>query len=105
MRDYLSETDFHQLIECIIQTEKLNDAIDCHTQKPVRKFEILKALEYSHGLQFEVLESVSTVNSTGVKLNYYSENKKASLIGYTPQLSSMDNIQACLKKFSARDHW
>lgn len=92
VRDYLSQTDFCSLMDCILHHGAINMAVDCFSAAPVSKFDLLKALNAHFGLQYEVAEQIDSVNATGVKLNYFSSNHgPAHKLGYTPKLGSIDN--------------
>jgi hypothetical protein len=44
------------------------------------------------GLQYEYAENAEGINATGRKPYYYSLNKRASLFGYQPSLTSLEGI-------------
>lgn len=98
VRDYLSKTDFCLLMDCILNAEKCNCAVDCFSAAPVSKFELLNTLNTHFGLQVEVAQQIDFVNATGVKLNYFSTNHTPALrMGYKPQVTSIDNVVAVVK--------
>jgi hypothetical protein len=43
-------------------------------------------------LNFELIATNSIINSTGIKPNYYSLNKKAEKFGYLPTLTSLEGV-------------
>lgn len=98
VRDYLSETDFCSLMDCILEAEKANCAVDCFSAGPVSKFELLNTLKIQFGLKYEVVQQIDSVDATGIKLNYFTTHCTPALrIGYKPQLKSIDNVVAVIK--------
>jgi len=91
VRDFITPLDFYQLIVSILQTGKINTAIDCQTKAPVDKFSLLEMCKKEFGLKYEIVEQAG-VNATGSKINYYSTSKIVETIGYVPKLSSLDGI-------------
>ena len=98
VRDYITPIDFNNLIKLIINYKPLNTALDCYTKSPISKFDLLSELESKFGLNYHINASANIVNSTGSKINYYSVNKKAKNIGYSPRNTSLDGIIHELKK-------
>lgn len=98
VRDFLHPSDFYRLIEAVIKSPAINDAIDAYTLAPVDKRTLLDTMEERFGLQYEIQERFNAINATGLKPYYYSLNKKAAKFGYQPQLSSLDTV---LKETSA----
>ncbi|MGJ7548712.1 NAD-dependent epimerase/dehydratase family protein [Pseudomonas alloputida] len=93
LRDYLTPADFLQLIDRILQAPPCNAAIDCYSQAPVGKFELLAALDQTFGLQHSVAGDQARVNATGPKAHYYSHNRRAEhLFGYVPGDSSLSGV-------------
>lgn len=93
LRDYLTPADFLQLIDRILQVPPCNAAIDCYSQAPVGKFELLAALDEAFGLQHCVAGDQARVNATGPKAHYYSHNRRAEqLFGYVPGDSSLSGV-------------
>lgn len=92
IRDFADPRDLYLLIKKIIQKRTINDAFDVYSKSPVSKFEILKTLSQRYGLKYAVKEKLSHVSPTGIKMNYYSNSRKASKIGYVPKYSSIDTI-------------
>ena len=70
----------------------INVALDCHTKSPIPKYALLDGLKSEFELQYEIDKSVSIVNATGFKLNYYSMNDKAKNISYKPKFTSLNGI-------------
>ena len=92
VRDFITPPDFCRLIECIIKSEPRNMAIDCYTKAPIDKPALLKTMQDHFGLQFKVSEKSNSDNATGLKLHYYSLNKLAETLGYSPRLSSVEGL-------------
>jgi len=99
VRDFITPPDFYCLIQAIIDYDSTNMALDCYTKSPVLKFNLLNRLKDVFGLEYEVEEDINIVNSTGIKLNYYSLNDKANGIGYSSKYSSMIGINKEIEYF------
>ncbi|MBT4730980.1 NAD(P)-dependent oxidoreductase, partial [Candidatus Woesearchaeota archaeon] len=84
--------DFYNLIRTIIDFKPINIALDCYTKSPVLKFDLLSEFGSKFGLKYEVDKDIDIVNATGAKLNYYSTNKIAKNMGYTPTNTSIDGV-------------
>lgn len=93
VRDFITDEDFHQLIDCTLKQNNINTSLDCYTKKPCSKLDILDFCKNKYRLEAKVKEIDSIVNATGAKINYYSKNKKASEIGYKPKFRSIENIE------------
>lgn len=93
VRDYISSVDFYHLIQSIIDYKPINTAIDCYSKSPVSKFDLLSKLHKKYGLNFEIInESKYIKNKINLKKNYYSKNKFARKLGYSPINDSMSNL-------------
>lgn len=92
IRDYIHPNDLYLLIEKCIERKTINDALDAYSLKPARKFEILDYFATAYGLKYEVENTVKIFSITGSKNNYYSNNKRAEVIGYIPKFNSLDCI-------------
>jgi nucleoside-diphosphate-sugar epimerase len=92
LRDFITPPDFCQLIDCIIKSPPQNMAIDCYTKAPIDKSSILKIMHEQFGLKFTVSDKFAAINATGLKPHYYSLNKVAETLGYTPNLSSAEGL-------------
>ena len=92
VRDYIGSSDFYQLIQAIIDFSAVNGAVDCYSKAPVDKKTLLTAMKLKYGLKYEFVESKAVPNSTGIKPNYFSNNKQASKFGYIPKLSSLEYL-------------
>lgn len=92
VRDYLNPVDFNQLINAILAAPPANAVVDCYSQAPIAKPELLKAMQEHLGLQYEVVASGAAVNATGAKPHYYSLNRRAAAFGYEPTLTSLEGV-------------
>jgi len=91
-RDFITPPDFYNLIRTIIDFKPINIALDCYTKSPVLKFDLLSEFGSKFGLKYEVGKDIDIVNATGAKLNYYSVNKAAKSMGYSPKNTSLEGI-------------
>ena len=92
VRDFITPPDFYRLIQAIINFKPINMALDCYTKSPISKFDLLDELKSEFELRYEIDKSVSIVNATGFKLNYYSMNDKAKNVSYKPKFTSLNGI-------------
>ena len=92
VRDYLSITDFYQLVQKALLTSGINLAMDCYSMAPIDKFEILSQLRDELGLRYQLQDGVVGINATGNKINYYSLNHSAKHFGYVPSKNSSTSI-------------
>lgn len=92
VRDFITDEDFHQLIDCTLKQSHINTSLDCYTKKPCSKSDIIEFCKDKYRLETQIKEIDSIVNATGAKINYYSKNKKAEEIGYKPGFNSIENI-------------
>ena len=92
IRDFITPPDFYRLIQAIIDFKPTNMTLDCYTNSPVSKFDLLAELENKLGFKYETDKDVDIVNATGIKTNYYSTNKMAKQVGYTPVNTSLGGI-------------
>jgi nucleoside-diphosphate-sugar epimerase len=93
VRDYLHPLDFYQLTSKILRSPAINCAVDAFSQEPIDKTTLLRAMELSFGLQYQVSNNASHPNATGLKPFYYSEDHSASCFGYEPQYSSLEGLK------------
>lgn len=93
VRDYLNPLDFYQLVSKILRSPVVNYAVDTYSKEPIDKAALLRAMESSFGLQYQISNNVSHPNATGLKPFYYSEDHSASRFGYEPQYSSLEGIE------------
>jgi len=93
VRDYLHPSDFYQLVSVMLAASlQTNTAMDCYSLAPIDKPSLLATLQQKFGLQFETVQTGSSVNATGGKPHYYSNSRRAAKFGYVPRLSSIDGI-------------
>jgi nucleoside-diphosphate-sugar epimerase len=93
-RDYAHPDDLVSLVDLCVRHRRFNGVYDLYSSKPVGKFEMLEALKGQFGLSYCV-EEIETVNATGSKQNYYSQNHRAAELGYLPVFSSLESL--CLE--------
>lgn len=91
VRDFLHPIDFCEMIMSILEAPPKNQALDCYSKSPISKKELLEYLEGQFGLKVEVSKT-PLFNPTGAKVNYFSQNKQAQLLGYFPKYSSLEGI-------------
>lgn len=93
-RDYLHPDDLYQLINCVLATRKINQALDCYTKAPIDKMTMLEEMKSHFGLNYVCVDGDQScsINATGLKDHYYSLNKRAGLIGYNPVRSSLECV-------------
>ena len=92
VRDFITPPDFYHLMQVIIDCNPINMVLDCYTQAPVTKLDLLLKLKEKFGLEYQIEKSIDAVNATGVKFNYYSTNTIAKSIRYNPKNTSLDGI-------------
>jgi len=91
-RDFITPFDFYNLIQVIVNYDSVNMALDCYTKSPISKIDLLTTLKKKFGLNYVFDLNTDIINATGEKIKYYSKNKNASKIGYSPKYSSIDAI-------------
>jgi len=92
VRDYLHPDDLFQLMECILKADEINVVVDCYTKEPVKKSDLLSAMQERFGLCYGHKKMEGIVNATGSKVHYYSLNRVAKKIKYQPSYSSIECI-------------
>ncbi len=92
VRDYLNSADFYQLVSVLLAGPAVNSAVDCYSNAPIDKPNLLMAMEERFGLQYEITSASTNVNATGKKPHYYSLNTRAADFGYQPTLTSLEGI-------------
>jgi nucleoside-diphosphate-sugar epimerase len=92
VRDYIGPADFYQLVSQILVVPATNDVVDCFTQEPVDKMKLLANMKERFGLRYEVSQAPVGVNATGVKINYFSNNRRAEVFGYLPSKTSLQTV-------------
>lgn len=104
VRDFIHPSDFYNLVNCILSTSFLNISVDCYSKDPIAKIDLLKNMEEKFSLRYKLIDSVTGVNATGNKINYYSKNKVAGTIGFLPSFSSLDSVIDEMAKFIKSSH-
>lgn len=92
VRDYLHPSDFYQLVRVMLAAPATNTVVDCFSAAPVDKQTLLQTLQKELGLQYEIIDRVSGINTTGNKRNYFSKNHTATSFGYLPEWDSISGI-------------
>lgn len=92
MRDFLHPSDFYKLVNALLSAPPANAVLDCYSRAPVDKPSLLAAMQEKFGLCYEVTEASASVNATGTKPRYYSENTRAADFGYLPGLTSLEGV-------------
>jgi nucleoside-diphosphate-sugar epimerase len=92
VRDYIGPDDFFKLISLILESPATNNVFDCYTKAPVDKMTLLSKMKEYFGLSYAIQKEPAGINATGVKLNYFSQNFRASTLGYVPSLNSLETI-------------
>lgn len=92
VRDYLHPLDFHQLVCAILSAPATNAVVDCYSQAPIDKLNLLAVMQEQFGLRYEVTEGNVAVNATGGKPHYYSLNRRAENFGYQPTFTSVQGV-------------
>ena len=92
VRDFLHPEDFSGLIRALLFSPAANATVDCYSLSPIDKFTLLSEMQDRFGLQYTVMGPAATINATGTKPNYYSQNTRAADFGYQPTLTSLDGI-------------
>jgi nucleoside-diphosphate-sugar epimerase len=92
VRDYIGPGDFSRLVSLILESPATNDVVDCYTKAPVDKMTLLASMKERFGLRFEVCNAPAGVNATGVKINYFSRNRRAEIFQYLPSKKSLENV-------------
>jgi hypothetical protein len=70
----------------------MNTSFDLYSKAPIRKFELLELFKQEFGLRYSILDRQIENYRTGVKLNYYSENRSAAGIGFSPNYTSLETV-------------
>jgi len=92
MRDFLHPSDFYKLVSALLVAPAENAVVDCYSQAPVDKPNLLAAMQKEFGLQYEITGTSASVNATGGKPYYYSLNTRAADFGYNPSMTSLEGI-------------
>lgn len=98
VRDYVGPLDFFQMINVLMNKDKMNTAVDIYSRQPIVKDSLLTAMATRYGLEYETTGAQVGLPATGVKQNYFSTNTGAYVLGYRPTLSSLENIYLAVDK-------
>jgi nucleoside-diphosphate-sugar epimerase len=89
VRDYVHPADLCDLVLHAIERRGVNDVYDVYSAQPVSKHEILEEFRCRFGLRYRIDESFRPVTATGMKDHYYSNSRKAGVLGYFPQYTAL----------------
>jgi nucleoside-diphosphate-sugar epimerase len=93
-RDYLEPAGLHAILQaCLAAPLGTNRPVDAYTRAPVLKADLLEHMAREFGLSYAVGEGGGMSSPTGWKPHYYSTNKAAAELGYSPLLSSWEGIR------------
>ena len=92
LRDFIHPSDFYAMVDAILVAPPINTAVDCYSRAPIDKVSLMAAMQVKFGLSYEVVDALASVNATGRKPFYYSQNKRAAHFGYRPGLTSLAGI-------------
>lgn len=92
VRDYIGPDDFFKLISLILESPATNNVFDCYTKAPVDKMTLLSKMKEYFGLSYAMQKEQVGINATGVKVNYFPKNFRASIFGYVPSLDSLETV-------------
>ena len=92
-RDFVNPEDLVALIRCLMKQERINDVFDVYSAAPVGKFQIIDHFAGTGSLKYRVEGGYSSLNVTGAKSRYFSENRRAESVGYRPGLTSLQGIE------------
>jgi nucleoside-diphosphate-sugar epimerase len=100
VRDFIHPSDFYNLIIAILNSSVQNIALDCYSKAPITKSNLLMIMKENFGLMYNTEKSHNKqiINTTGIKPYYYSLNRSAAELGYTPFLTSIEGILIESKK-------
>ena len=85
----------------ILDAPRANEVVDCYTRAPVDKFTLLAEMQERFGLKYELSPAAPGIDATGVKMNYFSLNRRAEMFGYSPTLTALETVvhEASLWKY------
>jgi nucleoside-diphosphate-sugar epimerase len=92
VRDYIGPEDFFRLLSLILSEPPVNEVVDCFTLAPVDKITLLELMKKTFGLRYEMSRSALTINATGLKHNYFSNNRRAEIFGYMPSKTAAQTV-------------
>jgi nucleoside-diphosphate-sugar epimerase len=92
VRDFIHPSDFCNLVSVILSAPAINAVFDAYSKATVDKPTLLASMQESFGLQFEIVQTGATLNATGSKSHYYTQNKQAEGMGYFPEFTSLQGV-------------
>ncbi|MCL5886994.1 MAG: NAD(P)-dependent oxidoreductase [Actinobacteria bacterium] len=92
VRDYIAPQDMAAFVAAVIDSGPRNQVFDLYSAAPVAKFEVLDHFSERYGLEYEIVGAASPQGATGLKPNYYSLNRRAETIGYSPSRTSIETL-------------
>ena len=92
VRDFLHPSDFYGLVCALLAAPSAHAAVDCCSRAPIDKTTLLAAKQKEFGFRYETTEAINSVNATGSKPHYYSQNNRASEFGYQSALTLLEVI-------------
>ena len=76
---------------------EINDYFDVYSKNPVSKFELLEYFKNKYGLKYKVVKNIQSNRLIASRDIYFTNNKKAKKIGYSPKYTSLEGINSELK--------
>jgi nucleoside-diphosphate-sugar epimerase len=93
VRDYVGPEEIAQLVHKILNSPYQNVAVDFFSRAPVDKISLLEGMKKEFGLNYEILTGFTSITTTRMKLNYYSNSRlAANIFGYSPQSTSQEVV-------------
>lgn len=100
-RDFANSTNFADLVFNLLRHSG-NAALDLYSSAGISKFDLLRELAISVGLEVEVRDQFEPLGPTGKKIKYLPRSRAAEGYGYRPQSSSLQNIIKVLESLDAK---
>jgi nucleoside-diphosphate-sugar epimerase len=91
-RDYVHPDDLFQLVTLCMVQSKLNNAFDIYSKSPISKFDILEEFSKYYDFQYSSTDNLKFEKSIGDKTKYYSIDRSANDLGYSPKFSSIESL-------------
>lgn len=93
VRDFIHPDDLFKMITLIIEKNSGNNCVDTYSLAPIKKFDLLKVLKDTYGLDYSISRGDVGINATGSKNIYCSNNYSAEkLLGFKPLYTSEAGI-------------
>lgn len=94
-RDFLAPQDLRDLLlACLAAPHGTNMPVDAYSRAPIGKRELLDLMADEFGLRYRFTGGGNTVNATGAKPFYFSENRAAADLAFAPRFTSADAIRS-----------